>query len=211
MRARDGNELSPIQVFDSGCAESRVRELTGHIIEEYVEADLKRHAKEYLRNFEPVPPYPLNNAQILEKFGSIARQEALKILEQEKKNIVDFQSPYIKKVLQTYLKQLKFVLFDDQKPFKRYEEEVWKPDSNGENPRKTVVSYTRSEIIHRWTARLTDFSDFRPYLNDELSALWKEADALASQENLVSKQRLKQIAQEASKTEKEVQEATRAL
>lgn len=210
MNPRDGNSFSPTEVFDVSCAENRVRELTQLIIGELVEVDLKRHAKEYRQKFEPIPSYPLNNAEIQEKFENIARQEAINILEKERKNIVDFQSPYIRKVLETYIKQLKYVLFDDQKPFKRYEEEVWKPDSNGENPRKTVLSYTRSEIIHRWTARLTDFSDFRPYLNDELSALWKEADALASQERLVSKSEMK-IIEKASKTEKEVQEATRAL
>jgi len=182
--------------------------LTGHIIEEYVEADLKRHAMEYKRNFEPVPPYPLDNAQIFEKFGSIARQEALKILEQEKKNIADFRSPHIQLILKTYINQLRFVLLDDGHPFKAYSEEVWQPDSFGENPRKTVVSHSRIEIIRRWDANLGGEKDFRPYLNPELQALWREADALASQQGLVSKEGLKAI-EKASKTEKaKVQEAT---
>jgi hypothetical protein len=184
-----------------------VRELTGHIIQEYVEADLKRHAMEYKRNFEPVPPYPLDNNQIVEKFGSIAREEALKILEQEKKNVADFRSPHIQLILKTYIKQLRYVLLDDDHPFKAYVEETMRPDSFGNNPIKTVVSHTRSEIIQRWNANLAGEQDFRPYLNVELQALWREADTLASQQSLVSKEGLKAI-EKASKTEKaEVQEA----
>jgi len=193
LNARSGDTISALEVYDSGCAESRVRELTGHIIEEYVAVDLKRHAKEYMRNFEPVPPYPLDNNQIVEKFGSIAREEALKILEQEKKNVADFRSPHIQLILKTYIKQLKYVLLDDGHPFKAYAEETMRGDSFGNNPIKTAVSYTRSEIIQRWEGNLAGEKDFRPYLNVELQALWREADALASQGHLLSKEELKAI------------------
>lgn len=207
MNARDGSTISPLEVFDAGCAESRVRELTGHIIEEYVAVDLKRHAMEYKRNFEPVPPYPLDNNQIFEKFGNMARQEAIKILEQEKKNVVDARTPHILLVLKTYIKQLRFVLLDDGKPFKTYQEESWRPDDTGSR-QKVSTSYSRIQIIRRWRGNLAGYSDFRPYLNPEVEALWKESEALESQQGLVSKEGLEAI-EKASKTEKaEVQEAT---
>lgn len=208
MRARNGEEMSPTDVFDFGCAESRVRDLTQQRIGELVAVDLKRHAMEYMRNFEPVPPYPLDNAQIFEKFGNIAREEALKILEQEKTNCVAFRTPYIQLVLKTYIKQLKYLLLDDGKPFKTCVEESWCPDYSGTSMQKTVTSYSRSQIIKRWDARLSEFSDFRPYLNPDVEALWREADALVSQQSLVSKEGLKAI-EKTAKTEKaEVQEAT---
>ena len=208
MNARDGSTISPLEVFDVGCAESRVRELTGHIIEEYVAVDLKRHAKEYMRNFEPVPPYPLDNNQIVEKFGSIARQDALKILEKEKKNVADFRSPHIQLILKTYLKQLKYVLLDDGKPFKTCPEESWCPDYTGTSMQKVVTNYSRSQIIDRWEGNLAGEKDFRPYLNVELQALWDEADALASQGHLLSKEELKAIEKTAKAEKAEVKEAT---
>jgi len=201
LRARNGEEISPIYVFDAGIVESRVREVAQLIIGELVEVDLKRHAKEYRQKFEPVPPYPLNDTEIQEKFGNIARQEALNILEIERKNVVDSRTPYIKKVLETYIKQLRYVLLDDGKPFKTYSETAWCPDYTGTSMEKRVTSYSRSQIIKRWEARLAEYSDFRRYLNPDVEALWKEADALASQESLVSKPELKVI-EKASKTEK---------
>lgn len=212
MNARSGNTISPLEVFDYGAAESRVRELTGQIIEEYVAIEIKRHAKECLQNFEPPTPHPLDNIEIREKFRSVARQEALKILEQEKKNVVDARTPHILLILKTYIKQLKYVLLDDEKPFKTCPEESWCPDYTGTSMEKIVTNYSRSQIIKRWDARLSEFSDFRPYLNPEVEALWKQADALASQESLLSKEELTRIEREASKTEKaEIQEASRAL
>ena len=208
MNARSGDTISALEVYDSGCAESRVRELTGHIIEEYVAVDLKRHAKEYMRNFEPVPPYPLDNNQIVEKFGSIAREEALKILEQEKKNVADFRSPHIQLILKTYIKQLTYVLLDDGKPFKTCPEESWCPDYSGTSMQKTVTNYSRSQIIDRWEGNLAGEKDFRAYLNPELQALWDEADALASQGYLLSKEELKSIGKTAKTEKVQVQEAT---
>lgn len=207
-RARNGEEISPIYVFDAGIVESRVREVTQLIIGELVEVDLKRHAKECRQKFEPVSPYPLNDAEIQQKFGNIARQQALDILEIERKNVVDSRTPYIKKVLETYVKQLRYVLLDDGKPFKTYSETSWCPDYTGTSMEKRVTSYSRSQIIQRWDARLAEFSDFRPYLNAEVEALWKIADVLRNQEGLVSKENLNAI-EKTAKTEKaEVQEAT---
>jgi len=161
------------------------------------------------RAFEAVTPYPYDSSKQRDMFYERARTEAVKILEQEKKNCVDFRTPYIQLVLKTYIKQLKYVLLDDGKPFKTCPEESWCPDYSGTSMQKTVTNYSRSQIIKRWDARLSEFSDFRPYLNPDVEALWREADALASQEHLVSKSELKSIEKTASETEKaEAQEAT---
>jgi hypothetical protein len=208
LRARDGNELSSIQVFDLGCAESRVRELIDLFIAKFSLEHMRELADKQKRAFQAVTPYPYDDSQKREMFYERARVEAVKILEQEKKNVVDFHSPHIKRMLQTYLKQLRYVLLDDGHPFKVYSEETMKGDSFGKNPIKTIVSYTRSEIIRRWRANLAGYSDFRPYLNPEVEALWKESEALESQEGLLSKKELSNE-KEASKTEKaEVQEGT---
>ena len=206
-RARDGNSLSPIQVFDLGCAESRVRELTDLFIGEFAIEHMRELAMKQKRAFEAVTPYPYDTTQQREMFYERARTEALKILEQEKKNVADFRSPHIQLILKTYLKQLKYVLLDDGKPFKTCPEESWCPDYTGTSMQKVVTNYSRSQLIDRWEGNLAGEKDFRPYLNVELQALWNEADALASQEHLVSKPELKSI-EKASKTEKEVQEAT---
>ena len=145
------------------------------------------------RAFEAVKPYPYDLSKQREMFYERARTKALKILELEKKNVADFRSPHIQLILKTYIKQLKYILLDDGHPFKAYAEETMRGDSFGNNPIKTAVSYTRSEIIQRWEGNLAGEKDFRPYLNVELQALWREADALASQGHLLSKEELKAI------------------
>lgn len=193
-RAREGEGLSPSQVFDCGCAKTRVQELTELLIGEYALEDMRKLADKQKRAFEAVTPYPYVD-QIRERFFERARQEALRILEVERKNVADFHTPALKRYLETYMKQLRFVL-DDRKPFPVYQEESW----NLTLQAKTVTAYSKHEIINRFSHLLQGFVDFRPYLNEELTAMWKEADMLASQETFVVQEGLKTI-EKTSKTQ----------
>jgi hypothetical protein len=194
--AQDGNSVTATEVFNKGCAETRLLKIASMLIQNYVREDIKNYARECRLRGDPVSMYPLTEVQIIEKFGDRAKTEALKILEQERKNIADFHSPALKRYLETYIKQLRYVLMDDGKPFKVFQEESWNPDYTGKSFRKVITPYTRHEIIHRFTHLLEGFVDFRPYLSQELSSLWNEADALASQEGLI------EIEEKASKTQK---------
>ena len=185
---RNSEGLSPTMVFDQGCAESRLKELTNLIIQKFVEEDLKIWAKEHRLKGETVPIYP--SEQIHEKFYEKARREAERILEAERHNVVEQRSEYIKTTLRLTIKRLQFLVMTEHGKGKIYVEKKLEPDARG-NYKETDVPYfesypegiARLEQIDGVRSRISEFRDYVPYFSDEeLKQLWKEALDLASLE-----------------------------
>lgn len=187
------DNLSPTQVFDEGCAESRLEELTQLIMEKLVEKDLKQFAREHREKHEPVPPYPYNEIQIREIFYEKARAEAIRVLEQERKNVVKARENYIKNTLNHIIRQAKLLVFTaDGKIGKIYRK---KEPIVGSVPRDSPsfrdVEYfeddcpagrERYEQIVRLKGRLAEFNQYSAYMSPELQSLLAEANNLLNLE-----------------------------
>lgn len=189
MSARDGAQLNPSQVFDKGCAETRLREVTSQLIQQYVKEDLEKFALEYKKAFKPVPPYPLNESEIVEKFGYTAETEARKILEQERKNLVDFQSEYIKDVLERTIRKLRWLVYNGAEKVKIIldKEPSYRATSKDAPSMRDIMyfgdhDFERYEAFCRTRDVLEKFRDYRPYFNEELLGLWNEAMELSNLE-----------------------------
>jgi len=186
---RTGN-IDPTSVFDEGCAESRIEELTKLIIAKLTEEDLKAFALSYKKKFEAVPLYPLNATEIRDKFYEKARKEAVKILEQERKNCVEERSQYIKNTLNLIIKQLRLIVYTEHGKGKFYvKKEPLKGVLPKDAPLERDVMYfegdnaagiERYQQICRVLGRLGEFQDYEPYMNQELLDLWNEASQLGN-------------------------------
>ncbi len=189
INPQSGEGISPTQVFDKGCAETRLRELTTNIIQILVQRDVKALALEHKRAFEAVPPYPLKDDEILEKFYKDARKEAERILEAERKNVVDQRAEYIKNTLKIVIRQLQMLVQTEHGKGKLYIERKVVQDNSGSYRERDVTYFEfypegveRAEQIGRVSEKLSAIRDYIPYLNAELAELWKQASDLANLE-----------------------------
>jgi hypothetical protein len=187
---RDGKTLSPTQVFESGCVESRLRELESLIISILVDEDLKKHAKEYRLKGEPVPVYPHDADAIKERFGPRARKESQRILEAERKACIEARSDYIKATLNLVIRQAR--LLTNNGTGKIYKKKVpiegkISPGSDGfmdafyfedDSP----AGKERYEQICRLRDRLGEFNQYGSYMNAELQGLLEQANKLLNLE-----------------------------
>lgn len=176
--------------FDEQCVRSRVAELTERFISEWALEDMRQMAKAQRLKGDVVTEYPLNQAQIMEKFGEKAHAKALEILEQDRKNVVDEKSPYITIVLKNCIRQLRNLVFasDGQKK-KIFIEKV--PVIGAIHPNNPTMrdvafigdhDFSTYDAIGKLAVRFSEFAQYAPYFSKELSALWKETNELYSLE-----------------------------
>jgi len=194
IEPRSGQTLSPNAVFDEGCAETRLKELTLLFITKFAHEDMEKIADEARRAFKPIPPYEHGGDTFLyEKFGEQARKEALKILEAERKAVVEYRAEYIKNTLNIIIRQLRFLVFTDKGKGKIYIKKMQIEGRIGQNaPSEREVSYFESypegiehlERIGRVLNRLSELNDYVPYLSVELRDHWIQAKALANLETV---------------------------
>lgn len=189
-------DADPTSVFNEKCAESRLEELTKLIIAIYIEEDLKTWAKEHRLKGENVPPYPQD--QIKEKFYEKARQEAIKILEQEKRNVVENRAKYIENTLNIIIKQLRLLVYTEHGKGKVYLKKVPVEGNVGQsNPHERDIMYfeTYPEGIERYQqigqqkSRIEEFNDYFEFMNEDLAALYQQASALANVEFVGEKEK----------------------
>jgi hypothetical protein len=189
---RPQDNPDPNTVFDKGAAESRVNELTRVIVGVLVEADGKKWAKECRLAGEPITPYPLvNEGEIMEKFGQEAYEEALKILEQERKNVVAERTPYIKDVLNRVIKRLSFLTWTPHGKGKTYIAKKFVPDRDGYGMEERDIAYfetpegeERQREIDLVRDQLSEFWDYIPYMDADTHKLWDKAYDLANIERV---------------------------
>lgn len=195
IEPRNGFELSPNAVFDEGCAETRLKELTLLFITKFATEDMEKIADEARRAFKPIPPYEHggDSTFLYEKFGEQARKEALKILEAERKAVVEYRAESIKNTLNIIIRQLRFLVFTEHGKGKIYIRKVPIEGKVGQNaPSEREVEYFESypegvEHLERiWRVRncFTPLNDFVPYMSVELRELWMQARALANLETV---------------------------
>lgn len=209
---RTGESLDHMKVFSPGCVETRLRELEAMLLQHYVKEDLESFVLECRKQFKTVPMYPLDQAQIIEKFGEKARTEALAILETERKNLVDYQTEHIKGVLQRTIKKLRLQVYavdEYMKPYKlniiRDKEPVGGAIPIG-NPIMRDIFYVRDHDVERYESIcrtqgvLSQFNDFVPYFSSELAELWREAQGLGNLE-VIDKEEVKETPKETTEAQ----------
>ena len=186
--------IDPTRVFDKGCYESRVRELSNLILEQLVSEDVKKFAKECRQSGEVVTPYPLNEIEIRAKFGETAKTEALRIVEEERRLCVAERADYIKNTLKIVIKRLRFLVFTDKGTKGKIiiEDNKSIRDIDGTGFHKGSLTYfetldggvERLQQIGGVTSKLSEFVDYLPYMTDDLLALYTEAQDLANLETV---------------------------
>lgn len=187
MSARDGHNLDHMKVFDEGCVKSRLKDLTVHFIAKFATEDMRRLAEEQRRAFQPVTPYPFNPEEVQEKFFEQAKKEAEKILEIERQNLVDHESDYITKMLKARIKTLKELVYDNNaNKLKMYAERTVNADSSGRWDMRDIVyvgNHNFALLTLIGNASPPHYlNDYEAYMNDEVKALFNEANSLSSLE-----------------------------
>jgi len=187
---RSAETLDHTRLWDEGCVKSFIEETTKNLIEIYSLEDMRAMAMKQKRAFQPVTPYPLSEVEVRDKFYEKAKQEALKILEQERKNYVAFHSDRFKKIISQIIKQLQFLVYyvdENGKPQKGkiiVERKVVLDDvAKGtwiERDMQYFEIYTAEGIervnqISGVMARLNELSDYIAYGDIELQELYRQA------------------------------------
>jgi hypothetical protein len=179
--------LEPTQVFDKGCYETRLKQLTEMVLAKLIEQDMKQFALEYKKQFQEIPLYPYEEARV--RFYEKARGEAQKIIEAERHKVVEARKDYIKTTLNLIIRQAKLLVFTDKGKGKIYKKReaiegvLFKDDTRvfrdvfyfeDDNPagRERVI-----QIAHL-QSRLGEFEDYVPYMDAELQKLYAEAKNL---------------------------------
>ena len=180
-------DLSPSVVFDEGCRESRIRELTDKILYCILQQrEEKAWALEHKKRFENIPTYPLqeNYARLCEE----AHKEAVRIVEQERKNVVEARTNYIKTTLNLTIRNLRLLTYTKDGKGKVFIEKKLVPAYRGSGYDEREIPYfekwpegeQRFQQINQAISRVSEFRDYVEYFSDELKALWKEFSELES-------------------------------
>jgi hypothetical protein len=177
------DNLDPNVVFDKGCAEWHLKDLTQRIIAELALEDMRAMALECKKAFKPIPPYDDSHTQ--DKFYKQARTEAEAILEVERKHVVENRATHIRNTLNRVIRSLQVMVFTEHGKGKFYVEKKLVRDCH-ESYIETDVTFfevypegiERGEQILRVAGQLSDLSEYVPYLSEELSALYTKASNL---------------------------------
>ena len=196
------------QVFERGCAESRVRELTDRYISELALEDGRQIAKAQRLAGDPVTPYHLNQQETIATFRGPARVKAFETLEQDRKTLVDAKSPFITIVLKNCIRQLKNLLSEEGDLFFRrtFTDKIAIPHTHGPNDSSTYyseASFTYDAYLQR-ASRFSEFGEYLPYLSEDLKTLWQECHDLSleiARKELLASAKTQETA-ETEKTEK---------
>jgi len=177
-----------IDTFSQERYEDRLNHLTNLIMEKLVKEDLKQWALEHKKKFEPIPPYPYNEAEIRERFYEKAQKEAERIIEQERKNFVRQREKHITRHLNLIIKQAKLLVFTANGKGKIYRKKV---AIRGSVPKESSGfrddfyfeddNPTGREIYFQYVKLRNALSPYRqyvPYMSEKVSSLWREAHRL---------------------------------
>lgn len=205
---------SPTEVFEKGCYESRLRELTNKIIEYVLKPqEMKAWVRKYREAFETPPPFPVDfQEQIYAKFYEQARKEAERIIEKERQNVVDERTDYIRNTLNLTIRRLRFLMFTEHGKGKIFIEKKLVHAAKGSGYDEQEIAYfekypegeQRFQQINASISRMSEFRDYLPYFSGELTALWKEFSELESFEfvRVEKGQNIAAATEETAKTEK---------
>ena len=189
MSMRQPESVDATRLWDKECVKWRLKELTRYFIEKFVKEDLEKFAMEHKKAWKPVPRYPYNSCDTRDMFYERARGEALKILEAERQAFVDYHAERIKKTLNVVMKRLNFLVFSELGKGKVYVERMLVPSGEGGYDERDVSYFEHYpegiqilQQIEGVKSRLSEFQDYVPYFNKELSDLWKETTELATLE-----------------------------
>jgi hypothetical protein len=152
INVRKPETLDHTRLFDEGCVKSRLDELTKAFIAKFAHDEMLKMADKAKRAFKPIPMYPqYSESALMEKFGEQARKQALKILEQERQEYVNYHSERIKAILNKIIKRLRFLVYaidEKGKPtkLKVIIEKVTEPDFMGKY-RTHEIMYVETMIL----------------------------------------------------------------
>ena len=193
-KPKDPDSLDPIRLFDKDCVRSRLLELKKAFIAEYLDKEMKTIVDKAKRNFEPIPVFNWNSTEVELKYGKRAEEDALKVLETERKSYVDFTSETIRRDLNRITKRAHWlVMMVDPETgqlckVKHIIEKKAMPDGGGTYWTLKEVDYCgdgdqeRFNQIRLLNHELAKFRDLVPYMNDELKKLWENAIDLVTLE-----------------------------
>lgn len=176
----NGDSLSPCQVFDRGCYESRLNQLTHAIIEQLKWIDINNRILEDRKAFRTPSVYPLTEDEIYAKFHEEARAEAERVIDAERRNVVEYQTTHIRNSLKNAIKTLQFLVYTSKgTKGKVYTERKLVRDPRTGSFEERDVQYFESypggeeKFAQICNAGLhCGFGDYVPYMSEELKALW---------------------------------------
>lgn len=187
------HDLDPTVCFDKGCVESRLKQMTQQIIEQLKWIDINNRILEDRKAFKTPSVYALTETEIYEKFHKEGRAEAEAILEVERKEVVENRANHIKNCLKNTIKTLQFLVYTSKgTKGKVYTERKLIRDPRTGSFEERDVQYFESypEGVEKLTQISNaglhcGFSDYVPYMNEELKALWVKYSDLGSLELVV--------------------------
>jgi hypothetical protein len=185
------HDLDPTVVFDKGCAESHLKQLTQAIIEQLKWIDINNRVLEDRKAFKTPSIYPLTETEVYEKFHIEAQAEAEAILEVERKEVVENRANHVKNTLNNAVKTLQFLVYTSKgTKGKVYMERKLVRDPRTGSFEERDVQYFESypegeeKFVQICNAsRHCGFGDYVPYMSEELKALWVKYSDLASLES----------------------------
>jgi hypothetical protein len=181
------DNLDPSVVFDKGCAESHLKQLTHAIIYQLKWIDINNRVLEDRKAFKTPSVYPLTEDEVYEKFYKEARAEAEAIIEVERKHVVENRATHIRNTLNLAIKTLQFLVYTPRgTKGKVYTERKLIRDPRTGSFEERDVQYFESypegeERLNQisMATRNCDFSDYVPYMSEELKALWVKCGDLS--------------------------------
>jgi len=207
---RNPETLSHTYLFDEGCVRTRLDELTRAFISKFETEAMQRIVDKAKRNFEPIPTFNFIQSELEQKYGERAKEEAQKILEQERQLFINSRTETIKKALTQIIQRLRFLVYavdSEGKPYKLqiFMEKIAHYNSNGtvSFPQELYVGdrdFERAKDILNTSARLKEFELYLPYFSEELKDFWNEATELGNLE-WVDKDKEKEEEKHAKKTD----------
>jgi hypothetical protein len=194
IEAKDGQNLSPSQVFEQTAYAERLKQLYNTIVSLMAHEEMRQIAMEHKKRFETPPSYEYSFSQLEERFGKEAMGEAMEIIEIERRNVVEEMSDYMRDTLNSIIRQLRFLVYGENGKGKIYLKKVPVEGSVHPNqPSERDILYfetypegvQRYNEIERQKGRLLEFEQYFAYMNQELVALYQQASTLAELEFVV--------------------------
>jgi len=212
MNPRGGDTIHPCQVFDRACYESRLDELTHAIIEQLKWIDIDARVLEDRKAFRTPSVYPLTEDEVYAKFHVEARAEAEKVIEVERKSVVEYQANHMKICLKNAIKTLQFLVYTPRgTKGKVYRERKIVLNPRTHHFEERDVSYFESypegeeRLLQISNAGLhcDGFDRYVPYMSEELKALWLKFSDLSHLESgvVVKDDKAKSESEETAKTD----------
>ena len=185
--------LGCVELWDPRRYQTRHEELTQAFLAQLINEDMQREALEAKKRFEPVTPYHFENPYYgREKFIDQAKKLAEETIEQERKIYVDSRAERDKAMITEIARQLRFFVYGvnekgEAEKLKIFVERVTEPNHRGDYETHDIMyvgdrDFQRLNQINALKQRLGELSDFYPYYDEEVKALYDQAAELGSLE-----------------------------